>query len=124
MTDDPAPLTLAHLNIDVADLDRSERFYRDVLALPVTRRSGTLQIAWPGGLLVLAAGEPHVRGSFHFGFAVAGDTAVDAYFARFREHGVAIVAAPEDKGSVYVGRISDPDGYPIEIYAARGAASA
>ena len=112
-------LTLAHLNIDVTDLERSERFYGGVLGLPVARRGDTLQIAWPGGVVVLAAGTPQVGGSFHFGFRVASDTIVDEFFARFGAADVAVVALPEDKGTVYVGRIRDPDGYAIEIYAQR-----
>jgi len=121
MSDTAIALTLAHLNLDVADLDRSERFYRDVLGLPVVRRDHALQISWDGGLVVLARGVPSVAGSFHFGFRVGGDADVDAAFARFRALAVPVVAPPEDKGAVYVGRISDPDGYPIEIYAARPA---
>jgi catechol 2,3-dioxygenase-like lactoylglutathione lyase family enzyme len=70
-------------------------------------------------LLVLAQGTAQVGGSFHFGFRVAARTDVDAWFARFREHGVTIVETPVDRGDVYVGRVRDPDGYPIEIYSER-----
>lgn len=113
------PLTLAHLNLDVADLARSAAFYGDVLGLPVTARSDSLLVAWPGGLLVLAAGAVTAAGSFHFGLRADSDAAVDRWFERLRGLGVAVVAEPEDRGAVYVGRIADPDGYPIEIYADR-----
>jgi len=46
-----------HLNLDVRDLDVSERFYREVLELPV-ERGGTLRVCEPGFLIVLSRGEP------------------------------------------------------------------
>lgn len=117
MPTDTDALTLAHLNLDVADLGRSERFYRDVLSLPVTRRDDSLLIRWAGGLLVFAAGSPGPTGSFHFGFRVASPAAVDGWFARLRSHDTTIVEMPVERGAVYVGRLCDPDGYPVEIYA-------
>jgi catechol 2,3-dioxygenase-like lactoylglutathione lyase family enzyme len=119
MTADFPALTLAHLNLDIADLDRSERFYRDVLAFPVTRRSDSLLVRWAGGLIVLAAGVPNPTGTFHFGFRVATESSVDEWFDRFASVGVPIVEKPAGRGAVYVGRILDPDGYAIEVYAER-----
>ncbi len=119
MTSTFQSMTLAHLNLDVADLERSEAFYRDVLGLPVTRGGESLSIRWPGGLLVLVAGSPNPAGTFHFGFRVATDAAVDACFAQFEARDATIVEMPVARGAVYVGRIRDPDGYPIEIYAQR-----
>ena len=110
-------LRLTHLNLDVRDLDASERFYRDVLALPVERRATSLAVRRPGYLLVLGAGEPVMGGAFHFGFRVGSSDDVDAWFARLRAAGVTILVEPNDAGAVYVGRVADPDGYPIEIYA-------
>ncbi len=110
-------LTFAHLNVDVRDLERSEHFYRDLLSLPVERRSDALAVRWPGGLLVLVAGEPNVVGTFHFGFRVATRADVDGWFARLSERGADVVEMPVERGDVYVGRVRDPDGYPIEIYA-------
>jgi lactoylglutathione lyase len=110
-------MTLSHLNLDVTDLDRSERFYRDVLGLLVTRRSDSLFIRCGDAILVLAAGPPIEGGTFHFGFRVADDAAVDAWFARLRTLDVPVVEMPARRGSVFVGRLRDPDGYAIEIYA-------
>jgi catechol 2,3-dioxygenase-like lactoylglutathione lyase family enzyme len=114
-----APLSVTHLNLDVADLTVSERFYRDELCLPVERRPASLAIRTPAFLLVLAQGRPQAGGSFHFGFRVAAPADVDAWFDRFRQRGVSIVESPVERGDVYVGRLRDPDDYPIEVYSER-----
>lgn len=116
MTKDAAELDLTHLNLDVGDLGRSERFYRDVLLLPVDRRESSLIVRKPGFLMVLNAGEPSLSGTFHFGFRVATPGDVETWFGRFAAAGIPIVKAPDAANGVYVGRIADPDGYPIEIY--------
>jgi catechol-2,3-dioxygenase len=108
-------LDLTHLNLDVRDLDVSERFYRDVLGLAVERGETKIVAREPGFLIVLNAGEPKMGGTFHFGFRVESRGEVDEWFARIRDRAT-IVSAPQDAGAVYVGRIADPDGYPIEIY--------
>jgi len=110
-------LRMTHLNLDARDLDASSRFYGELLGLPVVRRDGTLRVEHPEYLLVLNAGEPKVGGTFHFGFRVAGADDVDAWIARLRDHAVPILVEPRNVGSVYVARVSDPDGYEIEIYA-------
>jgi catechol-2,3-dioxygenase len=116
MTTGLADLDLTHLHLDVRELERSERFYRDVLGLPVDRRDTSLIVRRPGFLMVLNAGEPSVAGTFHFGFRVATPGDVDEWFTRFATTGVSIVKAPNAANGVYVGRIADPDGYPIEVY--------
>jgi catechol 2,3-dioxygenase-like lactoylglutathione lyase family enzyme len=112
-----ADLHLTHLNLDARDLDASYRFYGVMLGLPVIRRDGMLRVEQPGYLLVINAGEPQIGGSFHFGFRVADAADVDAWIKRLRGYGVPIVVEPERSGAVYVARVTDPDGYPIEIYA-------
>jgi catechol 2,3-dioxygenase-like lactoylglutathione lyase family enzyme len=117
-----APLadhSVTHLNLDVADLVASERFYRDELGLPLERTATSLRLHTATFLLVLAQGRPQVGGDFHFGFRIASRADVDAWFARFAERGVTIVESPVARGEVYVGRVLDPDGYLIEIYSER-----
>ena len=111
-----AALELTHLNLDVANLDVSERFYREEFGLPVRREPASLAVRTPAFLLVLAAGAPQAGGGFHFGFRVGSPADVDAWFARFVERGVPVTAMPETRGAVYVGRVRDPDGYAVEIY--------
>lgn len=110
-------MLLAHLNLDVSDLSRSTEFYSTHLELPVERAATQTTVRWPSFLLVLTPGEPRASANFHFGFRLETTAEVDAWFARLRERGVAIVAEPERKGTTYVGRIADPDAYVVEIFA-------
>ncbi|GAC1401139.1 MAG: hypothetical protein NVSMB59_22970 [Vulcanimicrobiaceae bacterium] len=110
-------LTLAHLNLDVADLERSARFYGDALALPVERTPTTVVVRQPSFLLVLSAGPPEAGGNFHFGFRVETRDEVDAWMAKLAQRGVPIVSPAERRGSTYVGRVSDPDADAVEIFA-------
>lgn len=111
------PLALTHLNLDVRDLARSERFYRDVLELSVERRATSLRVCDANALLVLNEGPPQVGGTFHFGFRVPTREDVNAWISRLRAARIPILIEPAVAGAVYVGRIADPDGYEIEIYA-------
>ncbi len=111
-----ARLDLTHLQLDVRDFDRSERFYRDVLGLPAVRFDDAIVIRDPGFLIVLKHGEPAVGGTFHFGFRLATAGEVDAWFAA-ADPAVTVLKSPATKNGVHVGRIADPDGYGIEIYA-------
>ncbi|GAC1307602.1 MAG: hypothetical protein NVS2B3_02460 [Vulcanimicrobiaceae bacterium] len=111
------PLLLAHLNLDVADLERSVAFYGQALELPVTRSNGTARVVWESFLLVLASGTPNASADFHFGFRVDSSEAVDAWAQRLRERGIALASEPARRGAVYVFRVADPDAYVIEIFA-------
>ncbi|GAC1543480.1 MAG: hypothetical protein NVS3B16_09880 [Vulcanimicrobiaceae bacterium] len=121
MTHSPSPsndaLLLAHLNLDVGDLSRSADFYAEKLGLAVESAETTVTVRWPSFLLVLTLGSPRASDNFHFGFRVAGSRDVDAWVALLRERNVPVVAPPERRGSVYVARVTDPDGYIIEIFA-------
>ncbi|GAC1544670.1 MAG: hypothetical protein NVS2B17_26070 [Candidatus Velthaea sp.] len=112
-----AELRLTHLNLDARDLDASYRFYGEALGLPVMRREAMLRVEHPSYLLVINRGEPKVGGTFHFGFRVAGAGDVDAWIERLRSYSTPILVEPAQTGSVYVARVSDPDGHAIEIYA-------
>jgi hypothetical protein len=50
---------------------------------------------------------------------VASDADVDAWFVYLRTLDVPIVEPPVDRGAVYVGRVLDPDRYPVEMYSER-----
>jgi catechol 2,3-dioxygenase-like lactoylglutathione lyase family enzyme len=52
-------LNLDHFGLDVADLDRAERFYTDILGLTVVQRLGHHQVLLQCGTLNLALFERH-----------------------------------------------------------------
>jgi catechol 2,3-dioxygenase len=126
---------LGHLVLYVRDLERSTRFYRDVLGwrqiLPEDGRPSMFPAAGfsaPNGrthheLLLIEVGEqaaaqPEGRrvGLYHFGLKV-GDTDDELRdaLATLQEHGVTIVGASDHTvtHSLY---IEDPDGNEIELY--------
>mgnify|MGYP001168851054 CR=1 FL=1 len=110
-------MKISHISLGVGDLDRSEKFYRDVLGLPVERNGSDAFVRWPDFLLVLSENPPAGRGKMHFGFRVESKAEVDAWAARLRTSGAQIVAGPATHGETHQLFLLDPDDYEIEIYA-------
>jgi len=104
-----------HLSLGVSDLPISERFYREVLGLPVRLHDGEAFIEFPDFLMVLTPSPPAGRGKFHFGFKVDTPQEVDAWAERAKTLGAHIVR-PCDRNGGRVVYINDPDEYVIEIY--------
>lgn len=117
--------------LTVADIDRSERFYHDVLGLATMEREAhfrALNVADAQVLLLFAQGQslhpmptpggiipPHdASGPSHVAFAIAaGD--FNAWQARLTSHGVAIESTvhwPRGGTSLY---FRDPDGHLLEL---------
>lgn len=104
---------IAHAALRVTDLERSERFYCDLLGLGVrergTFRDGSPLLATTGGLGLIGAGEPATD---HLAFEVSDLAGLEA---RLRDAGVEIVRGPTESGygtSLYV---RDPDGVEVEL---------
>ncbi|MGH3390194.1 MAG: VOC family protein, partial [Actinomadura sp.] len=127
---------LGHIVLYVRDIERSVRFYRDVLGwrqiLPGegdrARRSPAAAFSAPSGrthheLLLIevgqdAAAQPEGRrvGLYHFGLKVGdSDDELRAALARLQETGTPVVGASDHTvtHSLY---ITDPDGNEIELY--------
>jgi lactoylglutathione lyase len=132
-------MRILHTMIRVGDLDRSLRFYCDVLGMRLLRRND-----YPGGRFTLA----------FVGYGSEEDTAVlelthnwdteryqlgdafghvaisvDDIYRRcdeLREKGAKIVREPGPMrhGSTEIAFVEDPDGYRIELIQARGTRSA
>lgn len=120
-----------HITLVVQDLDRSERFYRDILGMVPTERPG---FGFPGlwfqsgntqihmnvqGNEAGSAGLPPFDGSmpsrgFHFAFEVES---CDDAAVQLQQAGIEIVTGPRSRPDgprqLY---IYDPDGYLVEIY--------
>ena len=106
-----------------ADLERSTRFYRTILELPlVAEHAGWTELDLGSGvhLALYAASEVlGVRpGSVQLGFAVDD---VDAFITDARFAGAVVLQEPYSLPLGRIAVIADPDGYPIQI-ATRAAA--
>ena len=119
---------LGHLVLYVRDLERSARFYRDVLGWTEIGGMGGVARAFSSGrthheLLLLEVGPdaapiPHGRrvGMYHFGLKVGTtDDELREAVRALREHDVEIIGMSDHTvtHSVY---IADPDGNEIELY--------
>lgn len=118
---------ISEIVLVVQDVGRAERFYREVLGLPVETRIGDewcwvrvaegqfIGLARPGKLKF---GAEHCEGPIHFAFDVDPED-LDAARHALEEKGVAVEGPVEHaKGrSVY---FSDPDGNRLELIASTG----
>lgn len=109
-------LKISYLRLGVSDLAESERFYRDMLELPVERMGEEVCVRWPGLLLVLAANPPSARGKFHFGFRVESAAEVDRWAETLKAKGARVIAGPASQDGAYQMYLLDPDQYEIKIY--------
>ncbi len=122
---------LHHVAIIGSDYDRSKRFYRDVLGLPVIRevyraerRSWKCDLAIGSAQIELFTfpdspprpSRPEALGLRHLAFTVAD---IDAEVARLAGHGVACepIRIDEHTGQRFT-FFTDPDGLPLELYEA------
>lgn len=109
------------VQLQVQDLERSVRFYTDVLGFRVTERRDDLQfVHLDCGIerlqLGLAAGgeQPPAPGSVVLNFSVAGD--VDAVRAALEKRGVAFSGPTRViPGKVRLAAFSDPDGHRLRL---------
>ena len=120
---------IGHVLLRVLDLERSKKFYSEVLGFHVLEEDpahGGTFMALPGQSHSIdlfqvkdaAAAErqtPGVRGLGHIAFRVESEDALKEAHAALREHGVEITRTIDhvSQKSVY---FEDPDGNTLEIY--------
>jgi len=120
---------IGHVLLRVLDLERSKKFYSEVLGFQVLEEDPE-----HGGVFMALEGQSHaidlfqvqdpeaaqrqvpgVRGLGHIAFRVESEAALKNAYATLREHGVEITRAIDhvSQKSVY---FHDPDGNTLEVY--------
>jgi catechol 2,3-dioxygenase-like lactoylglutathione lyase family enzyme len=117
----PTTLGLNHINLNVADVARAEKFYRAAFGLVVRFGEGDmLFLGTPGGndIITLARAEPGQPigdgGVSHFGFRAAPDE-FDDMVAQIRRAGATLLRRGHHGPSEPFAYFTDPDGYTIEL---------
>ena len=122
--------TIGHVHLKVADLERSVKFYTEVLGFEVMTRYGTQAAFLSAGgyhhhiglnTWESANGNPPPQGStglYHFAILVPNRKELAKVFKRLTEHKYPIEGA-SDHGVSEALYLNDPDGNGIEIYADR-----
>jgi catechol-2,3-dioxygenase len=112
------------LVLEVVDLPAAERFYADVLGLPVVERWESREVVWlmAGQQTRIGLWRPQVgiangRGGLHVHFAMHIDDAdFDAAAERLRAHAVEPEIHEFDSGRGRAMYASDPDGNVLELW--------
>ena len=121
---------LGHIVLNVANLKKSEKFYRSVLGLKVSARNTQTKMTFLSygrehhdvALQALPAGAKHVRGKgmpklHHFCIYVDANDVIDKLYPILKRRKIPIVSGPETL--VVAGNRSisflDPDGNRVEI---------
>lgn len=118
---------IGHIHLKVADLDRSLRFYRDVLGFQITQRYGSRAV-------FLAAGDYHhhialntweslrgdppatgTTGLYHLAILYPTRAALGDALRRLQRAGIALDGAA-DHGVSEALYLRDPDGNGVELY--------
>lgn len=120
-------VTIGHVHLKVADLDRALRFYSDVLGFEVTQRYGS-------GAVFLSAGGYHhhiglntweslggsppareATGLYHLAILYPTRAALADALRRLLAHGIPLEGA-SDHGVSLALYLRDPDGNGVELY--------
>lgn len=129
----PAGLTVGHVHLKVADLERAIAFYRDVLGLGLTQRYGTQAAFLSAGgyhhhvglnTWMSRGGKPPAEGTtglFHAAFLYPTRADLARAVRRVADAGLGIDGAA-DHGVSQAVYLRDPDGNGLELYWDRPAA--
>ncbi|MBS1241005.1 MAG: putative glyoxalase/bleomycin resistance protein/dioxygenase [Gemmatimonadetes bacterium] len=112
---------LGYVMLFVSDLERSLRFYRDVLGLPVQNElRDMVEFRADGGLLTIHQAHqegphhhpPMVCGAMRLGFRVND---LDVVHAKLMNEGTRCLHPPEEQEGVRMGLYEDPDGFNFTL---------
>jgi catechol 2,3-dioxygenase-like lactoylglutathione lyase family enzyme len=121
---------LGHVVLNVRDLKKSERFYRDILGMDVSGRNPRTKMSFLSfgaehhdiALMELPAGARRIGGEgvpglHHFCVYVDDDEVVDKLYPILQKRGIAVVSGPEILEVARNRSVSflDPDGNRVEV---------
>ncbi|HEY1266144.1 MAG TPA: VOC family protein [Candidatus Binatia bacterium] len=121
---------LGHVVLNVRDLKKSERFYRDILGMAVSGRNARTKMSFLSfgaehhdiALMELPRGAKRIAGDgipglHHFCVYVDDDKAVDKLYPVLQKRGIEIVSGPEILEVAQNRSVSflDPDGNRVEV---------
>ena len=101
----------AELTLGVADIDTTERFYRDVLAVDPRRHGDSIRITFGEFTLVFEHAPPTERAKFELALRVLDAAALEVIAER------AGAKTYDRDGGGRALFVTDPDHYTIEIFA-------
>src|SRR5262245_7269083 len=110
---------LSHINLAVADPDRSLKFYSKLFGVrEYYRDSESIQVQGPGPHDIIAfqkdaANAGDVRGISHFGFRLVDAGDIDVAVAEAQAAGGKILRRGEFSPGFPFAYVADPDGYEI-----------
>jgi len=122
--------TLGHVVLNVRDLKKSERFYRDVLSMEVSGRNPTTKMSFLSfgaehhdiALMELPAKAKRISGDglpglHHFCVYVGSDKEVDDLYPILKRKRIPVVSGPEFLEVAHNRSVSflDPDGNRVEV---------
>jgi catechol 2,3-dioxygenase-like lactoylglutathione lyase family enzyme len=113
---------LTHINLAVADAERSFAFYSKVFGVEaIFREPGIVQAQTPGckDVIVFDQNAKHAgesAGISHFGFRLTTPADIDDAVVAIESAGGAIRRRGEFSPGFPYAYISDPDGYEVEIW--------
>jgi catechol 2,3-dioxygenase-like lactoylglutathione lyase family enzyme len=118
----PVTLGLNHINLNVADVARAEKFYCEAFGLELRFKldDGTVFVGTPGGhdIITLAKAQPGQPigdgGVSHFGFRAAPQE-FDAMIEQIVRAGATLLRRGAHGPGEPFAYFTDPDGYTIEL---------
>ena len=106
---------IRHVGLKVFDLEKSCRFYRDILGLPTRAKGARTAFVRSGSDVIVLTQDKTGSSDFHFGFRLGSSSQVDEWRDWLRERGVVIeedIARSDHPRSF---KFRDPDGFVVEI---------